>query len=106
MQTLFSPYMPSLLHILKMMMNVITTLQPTTKYSTRIFSLFFSTPLLVLFFLAILLLPPIFVYAHSSAFPFPLLFFVVFQWHYLHHAVMNYETSKMRIISNNKRKLL
>jgi len=72
--------MPSLLHILKMMMNAVTTSHPMVEYSTHLFSLFLATPLLLLFFSTILLPLPAFVYAHSSTLPFPLLFYVVFQW--------------------------
>jgi hypothetical protein len=79
-----SPYMPSLLQIPKMMMNVATTLQPTTKYSTHLLFVFFSTPLLVLFFSTIPLPPHVFICIHSYVLPFPLLFFIVFQWLYLH----------------------
>ncbi len=79
-QTVSSHYTPSLLHIPKMMMNVMTTLQPIAKYSTFL-SLLFSTPLLLLFFSTILLPPLAFVCAHSSALPFPLLFIIVFQLH-------------------------
>ncbi len=82
-QTVSSHYMPSLLHIPEMMMNVTTTLQPTAKYSTLIF-LLFSTPLLLMFFSTIPLPPPTFVCAHSSKLPFPLLFTIVFQLHSLH----------------------
>ncbi len=79
-------YMFSLLHIPKMMMmmNATMTFQPTTKYSTCLLSLLFSTPLLLLFFSTIPLPPLAFVCVHSSTLPFPLLFFVVFQWHFLH----------------------
>jgi hypothetical protein len=48
------------------------------------FFLLFSIPLLFLFFWTILFPFATFVYAHSSTLPFPLLFFVVFQWHSLH----------------------
>jgi len=79
-----SHYMPSLLHIPKMMMNVMATLQPVAKYSTLIFFLLFSTPLLLLFFSTIPLPPPTFICVHSSTLPFPLLFAIVFQLHFPH----------------------
>ncbi len=75
---------PSLLHILKMMMNAVATLQPMVEYSTFLLFLFFSTLHLFLFFLTISLPPPTFVCVHSFVFPFPLLFIVVFQLHSLH----------------------
>ncbi len=83
MQIVFSHYTPSLLHISKMMMNTTTTLQPTTKYSTLLLYLFFSTPFILIFFSTILF-PPSFVCAHSFALPFPLLFSIVFELHSLH----------------------
>ncbi len=83
-----------LLHILKMMMNATMALQPTAKYSTRLFSLLFSTPLLILFFLAIPLTFPVFVCVHSFALPFPLLFFVVFQSHSLHSCYCEFQNFK------------
>ncbi len=95
--------MPSLLHILKMMMNVVATLQPIAEYST-LFSLLSSTPLLLMFFSIIPLPLPTFICAHSFALPFPLLFTIVFQLHYS-HSVMNSKTSKTSITSNNKCKL-
>ncbi len=54
------------------------------KYSTLFFFLLFSTPLLLMFLSTILLPPPGFVFVHSSMFPFPLLFTIVFQLHSLH----------------------
>ncbi len=77
-------YMLFLPHISKMMTNATMTLQPTTKYSTHLHILLISTPFLLLLFLTILLPPPTFVYVHSYVLPFPLLFVVVFQLHYLH----------------------
>ncbi len=82
-QIVSSHYMPSLLHIPNMM-NATTTLQLIAEYSTFFFSLLFSTPLLLLFISTIMLPPLAFVYAHSSDLPFPLLFVVVFQLHFLH----------------------
>jgi hypothetical protein len=64
------------------MMNAAVTLQPT-EYSTFLFSLLFSTPLLLMFVSTIMLPPPTFVHAHSFKLPFPLLFVVVFQLHSL-----------------------
>jgi hypothetical protein len=64
-QIVSSRYTPSLLHIPKMMMNVVTTSQPTTKYSTHLHALPFSTPLLLLLFSTILLPPPTFVYCRN-----------------------------------------
>jgi hypothetical protein len=81
-QIVFSHYTPSFLHIPKMMMNVAASLQPTSEYST-LFSLFFSTFFRLSFFSTIPLPPLAFVCAHSFVFPFPLLFIVVFQLHYL-----------------------
>jgi hypothetical protein len=92
-QIVFSHYTPSLLHIPKMMMNVVVTLQPTAKYST-FFSMFFSTPLQLLFFSTIPLPPPIFVCAHSSVLPFPLLFIIVFQLHSLHSYYCEFQNFK------------
>jgi len=77
-QTIYFHYTPSLLHILKMMMNVVVTLQLMAEYSTFFLFLLFSTPLLLLLVSTILLPPPDFIYAHSFEFPFPLLFIVVF----------------------------
>ncbi len=79
-----SNYMPSLLHISKMMMNAVATLHPTTEYSTFLLFLLFSTPLLLMLFSTLSLSPPAFIYAHSSTLPFPLLFAIVFQLHSLH----------------------
>ncbi len=76
-------YTLSILHILKMMKNVTMTLQPTVQYSTLL-SLLFSTPFQILFFSTIPLPCHAFIYVHSSALPFPLLFAIVFQLHYLH----------------------
>ncbi len=87
-------YMPSLLHLLKMMMNAVTTLQPMDKYSTFLFSLLFSTPLLLLFFSTIHLPPLAFFYVHFSMFPFPLLFFIVFQLHTLHSYCCEFQKFK------------
>jgi hypothetical protein len=72
MQTVSSHYMLSLLHILKMLMNATATLQPTVEYLTLFFSMFFSIPLLLLFFSTIPLPPLAFVYVHFSTFPFSL----------------------------------
>jgi len=104
-QTISSHYTPSRLHILKMMMNATTTLQPTVEYSTFLF-LLFSIHILLLFFSTISLPLLTFVYVHSSVFPFPLLLFVMFQWHSSPHDVVNSKTSKMHITSNNKHKFL
>jgi hypothetical protein len=67
-----------------MMMNATTTLQPMVEYSACLHVLFFSTPLLLMLFSKVLLPPPTYVCAHSSVLPFPSLFFVVFQSHFLH----------------------
>jgi hypothetical protein len=56
---------------------VTMTLQPTIEYST-LFSLLFSTLLLILFFSTILFPLPTFACVHSFALPFPLLFIIVF----------------------------
>jgi hypothetical protein len=64
-----------------MMMNAMTTFEPTIKYSTFL-SLLFST---------ILLLPFAFVCAHSSALPFPLLFIAVFQLHSYYYELQNFK---------------
>jgi hypothetical protein len=72
------------MHIPKTMMNVAVTLQPMAEYSTHLLSLLFSPPLLVLFFSTTLLPLLVFVYAHSFVLPFPLVFSIAFQWHYLH----------------------
>ncbi len=123
--------MSSLLHIPKMM-NAVVTLQLMAKYSTFLFSLFFSTPLLLLFF-SIVQLPFLaficahssvlpflaFICVHSCTFPFPtficahffallfsLLFIIVFQLHSMHPYYYNSKTSKMHTTSNNKPKLL
>jgi hypothetical protein len=79
-----SHYMFLLLHIPKMMMNATMTLQPTIEHSTHLHALLVSTPLLLLFFLAIMLPPLAFVCSHSFALPFPLLLSVVSQLHSLH----------------------
>jgi hypothetical protein len=92
-QTVFSHYTPSLLHIPKMMMNVVVTLQPTAEYST-LFSMFFSTPLRLLFFSTIPLPPLAFVCAHSYVFPFPLLFTIGFQLHSLHSYYCEFQNFK------------
>ncbi len=73
-----------LLHIPKMMMNAMMTLQPTTKYSTNLHDLLFSIPLLLLFFSTNSLPPPTFICAHSFTFPFPLLLSIIFQLYSLH----------------------
>jgi len=57
--------MPPLLHILKIMMNVMVTLQPRVEYSTRLQILLLSTLLLFLFFSTISFPPPAFVCVHS-----------------------------------------
>jgi hypothetical protein len=62
--------MPSLLHIPKMMMNEMATLQPTAEYSTRLHNLFFLILLLLMFFSTILHPPLPSVYAYSSMIPF------------------------------------
>jgi len=54
------------------------------KYSTCLHVMHFLTPLLLLFFSIIMFCPLTFVYAHSFTLHFPLLFFVVFQSHFLH----------------------
>ncbi len=101
-QTVYSHYIPSFLHISKMMMNVMTTLQPTAKYSTFL-SLLFSTPLLLLFFSTILLLLlPLFVFTPLH-FLFPC---YSLQFFNCTHTTMNSKTSKLCTTSNNKHKLL
>ncbi len=94
-QTISFHYTLSLLHILKMMMNATSTLQPMAKYSTFL-SLLFLTPLLLLFFSKIPLPLATFFYAHSSMLPFPLLFDVVFQLHFFHsyyYELQNFENA-------------
>ncbi len=93
-QTVSFHYMPSLLHIPKMMMYATMTLQPTIEYSTLLLSLFFSTPLLLLFFSTILLPLPSFVCVHSTTLPFPLLFVVGFQLHSLHSYCCEFQNFK------------
>ncbi len=104
MQIVSSHYMPCLLHIPKMMMNAMVTLQPMAEYST-ILSLLFSTPLLLMFFSIILLMIPTFICAHCFVLPFPLLFVVVFNCIIYTHIVMNSKTSKMHTTFSNKLKL-
>ncbi len=48
------------------------------------FFLFFSILLLFILFLTISVLPPTFICAHPFEFPFPSLFIVIFQLHFLH----------------------
>ncbi len=107
-------YTPSLLHILKLMMNAIMTLL-MVEYSTCLFFLLFSTPFLLLFFstpflflfFSTISLPPLtFICVHISTLPFPLLFFVVFQWHCLHSCCCELQNLKNTHNFNNKHKLL
>ncbi len=81
-QIVSSHYTLSFLHIPKMMMNAMTTLEPMVKYST-LFFMFFSTPLLLLFFSIISFPFFSFVCVHSFALPFPLLFIIVVKLHCL-----------------------
>ncbi len=69
-QTVSSHYTPSFLHILKMMMNAMVTLQSTIEYSTLLLYFLFSTPFLLMFFSTILFPPPSFVCVQSSLLPF------------------------------------
>ncbi len=92
-QIVSSHYMFSLLHILKIMMNAALTLQPIVEYST-LMSMFFSTPLLFLFFSTIPFPFLSFICAHSPMLPFPLLFVVVFQLQSTHlycYELQNFE---------------
>ncbi len=115
MQIISFHYTPTLLHILKLMMNAIMTLHLMVEYSTCLIFLLFSTPLLLLFFstpflllfFSTISLPPLtFICAHISTLPFPLLFFVVFQWHCLHSCCCELQNLKNTHNFNNKRKLL
>ncbi len=62
-----------ILHNLKMMVNVMVTLQPMAEYST-LHHIFFST---------IPLPPLVSICVHSSTPPSPLLLYVIFQSHFL-----------------------
>ncbi len=93
-QIISSHYMPSLMHIPKMMMNVVTTLQPMVEYSTHLHVLFFSTPLMLMFFSIIPLPLLAYVCIHSYVLPFPLLFFVVMNCIFYIHVVVNSKLQK------------
>jgi hypothetical protein len=85
-----------LLHIPKMMMNVVATSKPMVECSTCLFFLFFSITLLVLLFSTISLPPRAFVCVHSFILFFPLLLSIVSQLQYLHscyYELQNFENA-------------
>jgi hypothetical protein len=67
-----------------MMMSATLTLQPMAKYSPHLHVLLFSTFILFVFSSTIPLPPPASICVYFFMLPFPLLFFVVFQSHFLH----------------------
>jgi len=97
-QTIYFHYTPSLLHIPKMMMNAVTTLQPMVEYSTSLLFMLFSIVLLLLFFSTIPFPPLVFIYVHFSILLFPLLFSIVFQWHFLYSCY--FELFLLNVLTN------
>ncbi len=101
-QTISFHYMFSFLHIPKMMMNVVTTSELTAKYSTFLFFLLFSIRYLLLFFSRILLPHVAFIYVHSFTFPFPLLFTISLQLHFIHSYYYEFQNFKnIQLLTTN-----
>ncbi len=76
------------------MVNAATTLLPTVKCSTLLYSLLFSTYLPLLFFSTHMFPIPIFICVHFFMLPSPLLLSAIFQSHFLHscfYELQNFE---------------
>lgn len=67
-------------------------------------TLFFFTILLFLFFSMVSIPPPVSIYAHSSTCPSPLLFFIIFQSHFLHSCfceLQNLKNTQLSVANKN-----